>query len=325
MKLTEELLNRTVHGWVDRETIDGYTYFYRFTQKQRAYYAETRYRDKERASSGMYLEFVTDGDGVVFKTRQQSGSSQKIFGFDLYINGKMQQSFRGERQETSVDATVQFRLPQGEKAVRIYLPNLSATGLKDVEIKNSTFFSPTEKAVKYIAYGDSITQGYTASSPSLSYVNKVGRELDAEVYDLGIGGEFFEPKMQDSDYPVKADIVTVAYGTNDWSGILPEEDRTRRKDFFQTLVNIHKGAKIFYIFPIWRHDTDKEKNGYGTLEDYRKMLREELRQYPEITLVEGENMVPHHRDFFQPDGLHPNDLGFCLYGENLIREIRKYR
>ncbi len=325
MFLTEEQLVLAVHGWVDKEILDGHTYFYRFTKKQREYYASTRYRAKEQASSGMYMEFITDASAIKFKTRQQPGSSQKMYGFDLYINGTMRDSFRGERLEESVDATVEFALPSGEKAVRIYLPNLTATGLKEVELKEATIFIPTEKAVKYIAYGDSITQGYTATNPSLSYVNRVGREFDAEVYDLGVGGEFFDPRMQDEDYPIKADLVTVAYGTNDWSGILPGEDNERRKKFFEGLVKIHEGAKIFYILPIWRGDAEKEKNGYGKLDDYCAMVREEMKHYPEITVVEGDALVPHHVDFFKPDQLHPNDLGFCLYGENLLKEIKKYR
>ena len=84
-----------------------------------------------------------------------------------------------------------------------------------------------------MAYGDSITQGYTALSPSLTYVNLVGDALNADVYDLGIGGEVFEPLMIDEAYPVKADLVTVAYGTNDWSHVPSEEDKQRRKNFLR--------------------------------------------------------------------------------------------
>ncbi len=325
MILTAKELEKAVHGWVDREIIDGYTFFYRFTKAQREYYRNTRYREQERASSGMYLEFITDASAIKFQTRQQPGSPQKIFGFDLYINGNMRDSFRGERIKESVDATVEFSLPDGEKAVRIYLPNLTATGLKEVALEKATTFTPTEKEMKYVAYGDSITQGYTAASPSLSYVNGVGRELDAEVYDLGVGGEFFEPRMQDKNYPVKANLVTVAYGSNDWSGVLPEEDKERRREFFKNLIKIHEGAKIFYILPLWRGDAKKEKNGYGTLADYWSTVRKEMANYPEITVVEGGSLVPHHLGFFQPDQLHPNDLGFCLYRENLLKELKKYR
>ena len=212
-------------------------------------------------------------------------------------------------------------LPAGEKTVRIYFPNLSATGIRDVELTDATLFRPTEKKIRYVAYGDSITQGYTTLSPSLSYVNLLGESFDSDVYNLGIGGEIFEPLMLDENYPVKADIVTVAYGTNDWRHVAAEEDATRRKGFFDGLIKIHKGAKIFVILPIWRGDPVNEMDGYGTLEDYRELLRREIKEYPEITVVEGENLVPRHPDYFMPDLLHPNALGFTQYARNLKKSV----
>ncbi len=325
MILNDEQLSLAVHGWVDKETIDGYTFFYRFTKAQRDYYKETVFDPKQRASSGEYMEFVTDAASVRFDYIQQKASSQNFYFFDLYINGKFV-FHRGNPSYNEQDEG-QFSqdLPAGEKTVRIYLPNLSATGLNNVELTDATIFRPTEKNLKYIAYGDSITQGYTAFSPSLTYVNLTGMKLDADVYDLGIGGEFFQPQMVDVNYPVKADIVTVAYGTNDWVLIEPEDDAERRKGFFEKLLNAHEGAKIFVLLPIWR---GKERTGatigYGTLDDYRTVLREEMKQYPQITVVEGVDLVPHHEDFFKPDVLHPNDLGFTQYAKNLFEELKKH-
>lgn len=35
-------------------------------------------------------------------------------------------------------------------------------------------------------------------------------------------------------------------------------------------------------------------------------------------------MTPHCTDFYSDGYLHPNDLGFTQYAENLCNEIRKY-
>ena len=32
---------------------------------------------------------------------------------------------------------------------------------------------------------------------------------------------------------------------------------------------------------------------------------------------------PHHADFFAPDLLHPNDLGFAIQGEMIVQAIRE--
>lgn len=324
MILTDNELALALHGWIETQTVDEYRYFYRFTKKQMDYYKNTRFATKERASAGMYLEFVTDASAVRFEYIENKASSQNFYYFDLYIDGKMVSHIGNGAYQNTEEGVFEQSLPEGEKTVKIYLPNLSETGFGTVELKDATIFRPTEKKVRYVAYGDSITQGYTALSPSLTYVNLVGDALNADVYDLGIGGEVFEPLMIDEAYPVKADLVTVAYGTNDWSHVPSEEDKQRRKNFFEGLTRTHKGAEIFVLLPIWRGNGNGTKEGYGTLEDYRETMRRELKQYPEITVVEGENLVPHHGDFFMPDLLHPNALGFTQYARNLLTELKKH-
>ena len=325
MILTDEQRMKALHGFVDTEIRDGYRFFYRFTKKQRDYYKETVFVTKERASSSQYMEFVTDATAVSFAYREEQASSQTFYFFDLYVNGEMAEHKGAESYTTPDEGVCTFDLPAGEKTVRIYFPNLSMTGLGKVELENATVFRTTEKKIQYVAYGDSITQGYTAFSPSLTYVNIVGSHLDADVYNMGIGGEFFQPLMVDEDYPVKGDIVTVAYGTNDWGHIEPEEDAVRRKGFFEALLKTHKGAKIFVLLPIWRgNGREDDVNGYGKLNDYRAMLREEMKQYPEITVIEGINLVPHHTDFYVADVLHPNALGFTQYGKNVWNELKKH-
>ena len=78
MILNEEQLSAAIHGWVDKETEEGYTYFYRFTKKQREYYAASRFATKETASSSLYMEFVTDATGIAFDYVQKKGSSQNF-------------------------------------------------------------------------------------------------------------------------------------------------------------------------------------------------------------------------------------------------------
>ncbi len=325
MILNDEQLSFAVHGWVEKETIDGYTYFYRFTKMQRDYYASRESNPKQLASSGEFMEFVTDADAVNFDFVQFRASSQNFYFFDVYVNGKFVHHQGRADYAGREEGRFEQPLPGGENTVRIYFPNLSATGLKNVELAGATVFRPVEKSLKYIAYGDSITQGYTATSPSLTYANITAMELDADLYNLGIGGEFFQPNMVDDNYPVKADIVTVAYGTNDWKKIAPADDAERRKGFFENLLKAHKGSKIFVILPVWRgNGQENHVTGYGTLNDYRDGLRKEMEQYPEITVIEGLNLVPHHPDFYVPDMLHPNALGFTQYAKNVLAELKKH-
>lgn len=323
MKLNQNEISLAVHGAVETEQRGGYTFFLRFTKKQRDYYATTEFAGKEWASSGMYLEFVTDAKRLRFEYKEIKASSQRFYYFDLMINGKMVSHVGTDVYDSSEEGVYDEALPAGEKTVRLYLPNLSGAGLRNVELVNATTFRPTEKKLNYIAYGDSITQGYTAMESALTYVNLLGAALDANVYDLGIGGERFQPLMIDENYPISADVVTVAYGTNDWSVLNKENGLRQMKEFLQKLTQVHKDSVIYVILPIWRgNGAEDVQKALGTLEDYRAVLRAEAKKYEQITVIEGIDLVPHHADFYIKDQLHPNALGFTQYAKNLLDEIR---
>lgn len=323
MKLNQNELSLAVHGAVETEQRDGYTFFLRFTKKQREYYATTEFSGKEWGSSGMYLEFVTDAERLRFEYKEIKASSQCFYYFDLFINGKMVTHVGTDSYDGAEEGIYDAALPAGEKTVRLYFPNLSGTGIRNVELMNATVFRPTEKKLNYVAYGDSITQGYTAKEPSLTYVNLLGAALDADVYDLGIGGERFQPLMIDENYPVAADLVTVAYGTNDWCVLNAENGLRQMKEFLQKLTQVHKDSVIYVILPIWRgNGAEDVQKALGTLEEYRAILREEAGKYEQITVIEGIDLVPHHADFYIKDQLHPNALGFTQYAKNLLNEIK---
>lgn len=323
MILTQQQLDRAMHGWVSKHDAEGYAFYGRFTKKQMDYYASTVFAGKENASAGVYFELETDAEALRFDFRITMGSSQKYYFFDLFVDGKLT-AHVGKQQYCEPDyGTFEQSLPEGTHCVRVYFPNLSQAAIRNVELKGATVAEPTEKLMQYVAYGDSITQGYIASVSGYSYANLVGRALGADLYNLGIGGEIFNPDMVDEDYPVKADVVTIAYGTNDWSHVADNEAADRdRMEFLRKVTKTHEGAKIFLLLPIWRGNGGEEvSKAAGTLEDYRERMRKDARQFPQITVIEGIGLVPHHPLFYYPDVLHPADLGFLEYAQNLLDEI----
>ena len=65
---------------------------------------------------------------------------------------------------------------------------------------------------KMISFGDSITHGYDAIYPSLSYASQLAQNLDAEQLNKGIGGDIFFPALLDEKDAFEPDFITVAYG-----------------------------------------------------------------------------------------------------------------
>jgi lysophospholipase L1-like esterase len=151
--------------------------------------------------------------------------------------------------------------------------------------------------------------------------------LDAEILDQAIGGEIFDKKILDAALPFDPDLITVAYGTNDWA-VQPNQETflTAAEAFFERIKEIYPDKKIVYISPIWRGDYQRP---YGTqdtavgLFDTSVKELQALAKENSLFVVDGIPLTPHISDFFADQILHPNDLGFGFYAENLLRELQK--
>ena len=113
-----------------------------------------------------------------------------------------------------------------------------------------------------IQFGDSITHGYDAKEPAASYASIVADALDAYSINKGIGGEIFFPDLATLPDGIQPDIITVAYGTNDWArGNLEKFERDSRA-FYENLRATYPEAKIFALAPIWRENYEKADRAY---------------------------------------------------------------
>lgn len=330
MKLTNETLKQLVHGAVDFEEQEGALMLRRYPEAQAQQYLKVihdeDYYKKTFATAGMRLAFRTDASGFSACYRGRQASSRKVCFFDLYINGVLMETVGTEEAETGFEGKFSFDLAAGEKDVVLYLPNLYGAMLFDFELADATFVEPIHKARKLLCYGDSITQGYTTRNPSLSYVNRMADLLDAEVVNKGIGGDVFNPALLAVDDGCCPDLVTVAYGTNDWARMKRQDWSQDAKEkyeydhitFLRKLSEKYAESKIFVFTPIWRGNADE--SFYAHCE----RLRADAERFENITVIDGLSLIAHEPGFFMPDLLHPNDLGHATYGEAAAKEIKKH-
>jgi len=61
----------------------------------------------------------------------------------------------------------------------------------------------------------------------------------------------------------------------------------------------------------------------GTVHDARKVIAEEAEKRG-FTVIDGFTLVPHRIEYYEDARLHPNDLGFALYTQNLIKALIPY-
>ena len=330
IKIREKQLCEILKGFMSFSQKDEWFSFSRFTNKQTLYYFEktpnTLY-PKTFATAGMKLECMTDADEISFDFRVFAASSRFFYSVDLYIDGVFYDQLYVMNYQRKKSGRVSFSLPTGTHRVTIYFPNLMRMDLANICLEGASFAEPVPSKMKILCLGDSITQGYDAYHSSLSYVNRLSETLDAEILNQAVGGEIFDAKILDEELPFDPDLVLVAYGTNDWA-IQPNHETfiTAAEKFFKKIKEIYPDKKIVYISPIWRGDYQKpfgtQDTAVGAFEESVKELQLLAKQNG-LTVVDGIPLTPHISDFFADQILHPNDLGFGFYAENLLRVLRE--
>ena len=323
MKLSFEQLKSIARGTDRLEEVADGMQFFRMTEAQKAYYMH--YNNIEKANktdstSGVRLAFYTDSESLKFSARFTEGSSRAYAYFDIYENGAMIAHGGSDKEN---EAQMEVKLTSGESLVEIYFPWSKGVVMTSFELDDGATVKPHIRSKKLVAYGDSITHGYDAIYPSLSYVNRLGNLLDADVHNRGIGGDTFSPELAKRDNLQSPDFVTVAYGTNDWSMCPMEKFEANCRGFFEVMHERFPNARVIVIAPIWRGDSERETAMARPISDVYKLFCEYTKNYDHFTVVDGWNLIPHLSAFFHDQILHPNDQGFSLYAENLYKEIMK--
>ena len=331
MNLNQEKLNELFKGALTVSEDDGWLRLYRFTEKQFEYYLEktpdTLY-PKTFATAGMKLECMTDADEISFDFRVYRASSRSFYSVDLYIDGVFCDELYVMNFMRKKNGSVSFALPEGTHRLTVYFPNLMRMDIANVCLKGASFAEPVPSKMKILCLGDSITQGYDAYHSSLSYTNRISEALNAEILNQAVGGEIFDTKILDESLSFDPDLVMVAYGTNDWA-IQPDYETfiTAAEVFLGKIKEIYPDKKLVYISPIWRGDFQKP---FGTQEetpvgDFYTSVQAlaSLAKEMGFFVVDGLPLTPHISDFFADQILHPNDLGFGFYAENLLKALKE--
>ncbi len=326
MKLTLDMIRSATVGAAKIYEENGDVIFRRFTDKESDYYRIYRdevYMRKTYTTAGIRLAFVTDSKALSFGYKLEQLPHRPFGGFDVTVDGVL--TAHAEIEKGSGDGYMEVDLGDGEKTVEIYFSWSKGMSLSDVTVDDGASFTPKKRTYTMINYGDSITHGYDAGHPSLSYASQLALLLDADASIKAIGGDRFFPEILEIDNGIEnPDIITVAYGTNDWCCHTKATLERRSRDFYTALSRKYPNAKIFAITPIWRNGANGISKKYGEpLYDVDALIRNVTAGLDNITVIDGMKLTPHLLEFYT-DGLHPNDLGMCVYARELAREIGKY-
>ena len=331
MKLTIDQIRSAASGAAQIFEENGGVRLLRFTKEQYELYMGTGHRIKAPGTPGIRLTFSTDSPTLYLKADTDTGSGRSYFAFDVCVGGERVGSLDnyshlnpGENYPgmkcTLGTYEKSFELGEGEKTVTVHLPFSVGVVLQEVSLADGATLTPVRRTKKLLCFGDSITHGYDALHPSNRYPARLADLLDAEENNKGVGGDRFFPPLARLKDDFTPDYITVAYGTNDWAASIPDL-AGKIDDYFKKLRTVYPEAPVFAIPPLWRGNTDGVVRNGLTLADARELVREKAEKYGCIA-VDPLPLVPHNEAFFADKVLHPNDLGFVLYGTQLAEIIK---
>ena len=317
MKLTVEQIKSVAFGAVRAEVLEDGVHFYKCTAKQvDAWQAESDFLGGgSRATTGVRLDFHTDSQNFAF-TPATGGK------FEIYVDGVLRRQVRAEAGKRE-EMALRDGLGNQKNSYRVTLiyPSHSHGVVSEVVLDDGAAVMPHRHDMKLLFIGDSITQGWAADYDSFSYAWRATRHFNAESVIQGIGGAYYHEKT--FDVPDFApDVVILAYGTNDFSHFPSLAYMQERVAAYLDLVKGAWGDKqVFVITPIWRDKREGKKT--GRFEDCCRLVANEAKKRG-FTVIDGLTLVPPMPVFFQDEYLHPNDLGFSLYAENLVAVLDRY-
>lgn len=325
MAVDLQLLKPLCSGVAEFAEKDGLTVLHRFTPEERAVYTgHPDFGRKIYATSGVKLEFRTDAKHFLLKGSFVTGSSRSFAGVDITVNGILTEHFGCENIFDDPEVSLDVKLDGRLNNVAVYFPCVSGLMLKDFAVEDFTRLTPPHPRRQMICYGDSITQGYDTRYPSLNYSHQLAAMLDMQLINKAVAGEIFNPDLTAVAAPGKPDLLTIAYGTNDWKLRTPAETLAAAEQFLKNLFCCYPETPALVILPIWRKDLNEAAPG-GDFEVFRNDLRRVAEKFPQVRIVDGWPLVPHIAEFFSDGFLHPNDTGFAVMGKNLVEAIRQIR
>lgn len=284
-----------------------------------------------RVPAGVRLELVGDAEAieVAYTTRTDAlGYRGPGAGatFAVVRRGKVVD----EQPAMLGDGTVRLSLGgmDHDERAAVYLPE----GMQPIMHSIAAFggaIEPAPTQPRWLAYGDSIAEGWIASGPVGAWPAVAGRDEGLDLVNLGYAGAARgELASAEQIAALDADVISISHGTNCWTRIPFSVAlfRENTRAFLDIVRAGHPDTPIVVTSPVLRPDAEATPNRLGaTLADLRTAMEEvTLARIAAgdrmLTLVPGGGLLePGHL----PDGIHPGDDGHRILAAAFGTAVRE--
>jgi lysophospholipase L1-like esterase len=187
---------------------------------------------------------------------------------------------------------------------------------------------PAPPQPRWVAYGDSIAEGWVASRPSGAWPAIAARDLRLDVCNMGYAGSA-RGELVSAEHvaSLDADVVSITHGTNCWTRIPFSVDMMRANTaaFLDVVRQGHPETPVVVASPVVRPDAESTPNRLGaTLADLRAVMEEVAHARIDagdkrLTVVPGAGIIGAE---LLADGIHPGDEGHRVLADVIGGAVR---
>lgn len=280
---------------------------------------------------GVRLEFVGDATAVEIAYRTTTddlgyrgdGAGRT---FALWRDGGLVDDAPVALGEGTV--TLNCGQPGDHRAI-VYLPEGMKPTVVSIEPAGGGVIEPAPPQPRWLAYGDSVAEGWIASAPAGAWPAIAGRDYELDVCNLGYAGSARgEVASAEQVAALTADVISVTHGTNCWTRTpfsAPMMLETTRA-FLEILRQGHPSTPIVVASPVLRPDAEMTPNRLGaTLADLRGAMEQAAGERIDdgdkrLWLLSGADLLTAER---LGDGIHPTDEGHQVLASAIGARVKE--
>ncbi|PYI54246.1 SGNH/GDSL hydrolase family protein [Paenibacillus flagellatus] len=270
-------------------------------------------------TAGVRVTFASDTTNVALELAPSSIPVE----VDLVIEDELIATRRLEPGQTAVSFG---ELPGRDKTIEIYLPQKAPTIVRSLGIDDGAAWRvPESRALRWIAYGSSITQCGGAFSPARTWPALVARRFGLDLTCFGFSGNcHLEPMVARQIRDRDADLISMCVGINVYGGssLGKRTFRAAVIGFVQIVREKHPDTPIALMSPIWSPPRETTPNAVEfTLTEMRKEIEEAVAAMSalgdtRLHYVDGMTIFDESYAEHLPDELHPDGTGYTIMGTN---------
>ena len=317
------------------------------------------FRQMAATSAGICVEFLTDARSIALEVRldpEPRGTAAVLDGLapedgqrpaydgiscdydDRHLGPVLPVAVPGSSQRDPIEVAIfSFDGPESPQDapsqvlpgldaphhVRIWLPCLRGCVVRNIFVDGS-LIEPVSSRGTIVVLGDSIAQGFVAGDPALTWPVLLGRELDLDVLNQGIGGQVFQPgTLVGLSRQRRPEHIVVELGLNYRFETCRAAFVVRDiRAYLGEVARLWPGVPTWVLTPTGFREKAQPTHERSCFDLVPQMITSSAERYGQMRVLGGPGLLPGKKSLLA-DSDHPNAAGHARLAEHLAATIHR--